>query len=81
MAGYRVYFWFRYVPADRPGGPWWYQDFRGEAERGRFLNNLWPFLHAYALLAGHDLPWHDPMEIRPPAWAHIVEVKDAEDRV
>lgn len=65
----RLYYWYKNVPEDRPGGPWWYQDFEWEAHLQAFLGEYRPFLHRWAI-TDTEVD-HAPMEIRPPKDARI----------
>ena len=56
--GCRMWFWFRGVEADRPGGPWWQRNFyattsppykSAAAQRQEMYNVLRPFIHAIAI--------------------------------
>jgi hypothetical protein len=71
LVNYRLYYWFKGAPDDRPGGPWWYQDFMSMREATRLLTDLFPFLHQARILVATttELPEHDPMEIYPPGAA------------
>lgn len=62
---YRLYYWFQGTPQSRVGGPWWYRDFDSGVERDSYLHDTKPFLHAYSMVDGQDLPKHPPMEISP----------------
>jgi len=65
---YRLYIWLRGAPKDRPGGPWWYHDFKDYKEMHSFFKAMKPFLcQAYLLSPPRFLPEHDPMNIEPPA--------------
>ena len=66
---YRLYFWFKNVPEDRSGGPWWYRDFNNKLQMDMFLRDAMPFLYKAALLDGEILPAHNPMKIYPPQYA------------
>lgn len=46
---YRFYFWFKGVPKDRIGGPWWSRDFTNANDMWSFKCTALPFLHAYAI--------------------------------
>jgi len=35
----RIYYWIEGAPEDRPGGPWWYQDFVMPEARKSFVEN------------------------------------------
>ena len=71
---WRVYYWFKSAPEDRPGGPWWYRDFTVLRQAQEFLQAQKPFLKAWAWLDSHDeyLPQHTMQDIYPPKDSHIV---------
>ena len=45
---YRLWWWVDGAPEDRPGGPWWVQDFRTDWARESLLAHLRPFLRDWA---------------------------------
>jgi len=63
---FRLFYWFRGAPKDRPGGPWWAMDFLSLAAREKFFNDIEPHLFKWVRVQGDNLPVLDPMEIRPP---------------
>ena len=70
----RLYYWFKGAPEQRPGGPWWYRDFKAHGEMDAYLKDIEQFLqHAYVIEAD-VLPEHDPLEIVPPVEAEKVEL-------
>ena len=42
-------FWFKGVPKDRPGGPWWRETFVNEVSAFDFLRTIQPFLEKFYL--------------------------------
>jgi len=73
----RIYFWFMGAPEDRLGGPWWYKDLLSSSEAKQFLEDMKPFLMAYATSLEPFVD-HDPMEIRPPKHTRIFRRRMAE---
>lgn len=77
----RLFFWFRGADHRRIGGPWWYRDFYCEADRDRFLDDIYSFLYKYALDANRLPPYRTDQAskgviyIHPPEGAEIIEVK------
>ena len=51
----QLYFWFKGVPPDRAGGPWWHRTFLTTLDTERFMDTLKPFLHAWAMIDGVKL--------------------------
>lgn len=67
---HRVYFWFDGAPADRPGGPWWYEDVIGwdDALYPRaqaFAAAMRPFAKGLVLVTNPVVREHDPMDVYP----------------
>lgn len=62
---YRLYYWLKNVPEDRPGGPWWYRDFRTKDERLTCFNDIVHMLHDYEF-TDKNLPDHNHYDIKPP---------------
>ena len=44
-----LYYWFKSVPENRPGGPWWIREFELTSEMELFMADMKPFLHAYCI--------------------------------
>lgn len=65
----RVYVWFIGAPEDRPGGPWWYHDFKctreGYSELLSFIQAMRPFAYAMVQVDGPVVAEHDPMDVKP----------------
>ena len=68
----RLYYWIKGAPENRPGGPWWYQDFRDKhyfgtasCQRAEFLKTVAPFLKDYKTYDGEDIP-HTWENVHPP---------------
>ena len=59
----RIYYWIEGAPEDRPGGPWWYQDFVMPRVRDDFVKGFKPFCHKIMKLTREglsDMPIHFP---------------------
>lgn len=66
MMPYRLYYWIKGVPENRPGGPWWCRDFFSSGERQAYFNDIVEFLHAYCWeLNGTYKPKHGYWNIKP----------------
>ena len=65
MKIYRVYWWVKGAPEDRPGGPWWYNDFNTTKQRLDFIEPFRASLHKMVFYEGEPI-LHDPMQIYPP---------------
>jgi len=74
MYKFRLYYWIYGAPENRPGGPWWYRDFKTAAARDNFLAGIRSQLCKYAKTEGDDLSFHGCMEIYPPE-SEVREVK------
>ena len=69
---YRVYWWLRGIPAERPGGPWWYRDFRSQVGARRLLNDLREHCREIRLAEfSGALPPYSPWNIVPPPEAEV----------
>lgn len=73
----RLYYRFKNVPVDRPGGPWWYRDFVRPDLARDYLRDVGPFLEeAFRLHRGNlAMPEHDPMMIEPAPDAEPVDLR------
>ncbi len=64
----RIYYWFKGVDENRPGGPWWYHDFTTEEAyeiriRESFVSSLKPHCHKMMRLDREilsNMPIHFP---------------------
>ncbi len=69
---YRVYFWLRGIPAERPAGPWWYRDFRSPVGALRLLNDLREHCREIRLAEIEGVvPAYSPLNIEPPPDAEV----------
>ena len=77
---YRLYYWYKNAPADRPGGPWWYKDFKTVKERLDFLICIKLFICKYARINFENnfeniIKYrHNPLEIKPPKECQIIKI-------
>jgi hypothetical protein len=74
---YRLYYWIKGAPENRPGGPWWYRDFSEQEGRDKFLQSIGPENLERALTldkAWQGMPTHRPMDIYPPTEAEEVSL-------
>ena len=68
----RIYYWIDVAPKDRPGGPWWYQDFATEGAKDDFIKQLKPVCQKMMRIdrEATDMPRHLPIrglaQIYPP---------------
>ena len=62
---YRFYFWFKGVPENRIGGPWWARDFATLDHMIDFKRAMLPFLYAWVFDDREYLEELDPMNVRP----------------
>lgn len=49
-----LFYRFKDVPEDRPGGPWWHREFTLPYDVDRWLNDLKPFLEEHVIEDDHD---------------------------
>ena len=75
---YRLYYWYNGAPEDRPGGPWWYKDFKTRYERSEFLTCGHIFFKKYCrfnfenTLKNRNYYNHHPLKIAPPKECQII---------
>lgn len=81
MQTHRVYWWLTGISADRPGGPWWYRDFRSEFGTRRLLNDLRPFCLEIRLVTfDGPVPPYSPWNIEPPPDAEVWLTQETSER-
>jgi hypothetical protein len=64
MSRYSIYFWFKEAPRDRPGGPWWREDFEDIRRAEAFFRVVWPFAYALRLVDRRQPLGHGPLVVR-----------------
>ncbi len=75
----RVYYRFKGVPDDRPGGPWWHRDFANWREAVDYVRPLAPFAASIQYLQGYTLPKHDDAAVELPHEAKELRFTTAGD--
>lgn len=75
-----VWYWFEGVDETRPGGPWWHRYFEEPNDAASYLDDLRPFLHAYALDDAHMCSGRGCWASAPPpsAEVEVCEPKEGE---
>lgn len=66
----RIYYWIKGAPENRPGGPWWYEEFDdclwAHKSMKKLIDILTPICEQLWKLEGKNLPIHNSMKIAPP---------------
>ena len=83
---YRLYFWIDGAPENRPGGPWWFRDFKEKEKYQDFCETIIPLLKCYAFAAFPEdekylEKWnHLIMYISPPNECIIIKRRNKYER-
>jgi len=72
---WRLHYWFKGVPLERPKGPWWNKDFETYEDMTDYLESLRPCLHRFVIVhlpLPHSV---EPVELAPPKDLSIIDAQ------